>query len=401
MNLIRGSYGRLKEISGPCVERILPVLLPCIFVFLCLFHYASGRPFWLDENFILEKIQMAGPSGLFGPLGSQAFPRVYLVLVQQAGYLAGFNVFALRALPLVAMLAAFFVWIRIYRAQEGRGVGYVLFLLSWCGSKFMSYYASELKQYSGELLLSGLFTMFVLRQAGSLKEPVIKFREAALCFIMPFAVLFSYTAYFFLPLPAYNLIAGGRGSRKSVILFAAYLVGAIVAVMLSYNLDVKYVQNSSGMWGYWHDYFISVASVPEFLQTFTEGVRNLYVRWFLEVSLVRRVITVFLPFSLFATFVMGWKNIRRDGMMITRLSSMAMYLVTGLAVAGAVKLYPFTGARITLYIAPFIFYVTIKGIMTLWDKVPLLGKGMAALYAATLIGTTVYIFMEYVSLYGS
>ena len=69
------------------------------------------------------------------------------------------------------MVLAFFVWLRIYRREEDRGVGYLLFILSWCGSHFMTYYAAEVKQYSGDVLVAALFTLFILSQGRHLKPP--------------------------------------------------------------------------------------------------------------------------------------------------------------------------------------------------------------------------------------
>ena len=70
----------------------------------------NSRPVkdWLDENFILDNIKDKNPASILGPLAnSQAFPRLYLVIIREFASIFNYNVLALRFFPLVSMFAAF------------------------------------------------------------------------------------------------------------------------------------------------------------------------------------------------------------------------------------------------------------------------------------------------------
>lgn len=384
-------------LNGKVLKRLI-FLLASLYIILCAINFASGRVLWLDENSILENLRTLSPAQLFGPLKhNQGFPRLYLCLIQNLSIPSGFNVYSLRLLPFVFMLSAFFAWLRIYKEEEGVGAGYVLFILSWCGSHFMTYYSAELKQYSSDVLTAALFTLFILNQKNYLNGRTKELALTVKCALLPSLVLFSYTSYFFVLIPLYNFLLGARDDKRNKFYMWVYLASLVFFAGVSYNFDLKYTLADAGLRSYWNDYFISVSSFSEFLQSFTEGFRNLFARWFLEAKLIRRIMTVFLPFSVYALGFYGWRQIKEDKGAILSLKTLTPVLIGGLALAGILKVYPFTGARITIFIAPFIFYAIIKGIELFKNKIPWVYITLFSVYTVTLMYTSLHLFRQYMS----
>jgi len=369
----------------------------CFYLLLCAVHFSSGRPLWLDENSVLENIRDLTPCEIFGPLkNNQGWPRLYLFFVQKVSQVFHYNVYALRSLPFAAMIAAFFLWLRIYRKEEGVGTEYILFILAWCGSHFMTYYAAELKHYSADVLVAALFTWFILTQRKSVEYPKKYGPFLAVGYaLLPFLILFSYTGYFFVLIPFYNVLMGIRQDRRNIFYAYVYTAAMLAAVVISYHFDVRYTLSDKALRTYWGDYFISVSSPGAFLSSFTEGIRNLFSRWFIETKLIRRIMTVFLPFALYAIVFGGIRRFKKDKGFIVSLETLTPVLVAGLAAAGVLKIYPFTGARVTLFIAAFIFYATIKGIELFRGRVHAVYLSLLTLYVGTLCCTSVYLFVKY------
>lgn len=104
----------------------------------------------------------------------------------------------------------------------------------------MSYYASELKQYSMDVLAAGLFILFLIKQKSWLEADESKPRTIAAHIVLPALILFSYTAYFFLLLPLYNLLLGMRKGRRNWLCLLAYAVSSAMFILLSFLLDLRF-----------------------------------------------------------------------------------------------------------------------------------------------------------------
>jgi hypothetical protein len=399
----------MSEMAVSLKKKIMPEDAPykyfiavgmVFFVLLCVVHFASGRPLWLDERSILENITMLQPHELLGPLRhSQAFPHLYLFAVQSVSKVFDYNVYSLRVIPFVLMICAFFTWLRLFRKEEGVGLNYTLFILAWCGSNLMSYYSAELKQYSGDVLIAAIFSLFMLDQRNHLNDQKIRPIVALKYLFMPALVLLSYTANFFVLIPLYNLILNIRHNKKTIPYMCIYLVSTVIFVGLSYYYDARHARVVEDFPVYWNDYFILTTSFSDFIQSFSEGFRNIFVRWFVETSLIRRIMTIFLPFAVYFLAVFGFRRFKEDKGMLLSLKSITPAILIGMMIAGVTKCYPFTGTRVTLFIAPFIFYSIIKGIGIFKDRLPWVYRGLLSIYVLTLISTSVYVMFKYLALY--
>lgn len=368
------------------------------YILLCTLNLFSQRPLWLDEKFIFNNLKELQPNQLFGPLmHSQAFPRAYLFLIQKLAFIFNFNLISLRILPFLFMIAAFFVWNNIFTKFEGKGTGYLLFILSWCGSYPMTYYSAELKQYSADIFVAAVFTYFILSQRKYLEEKNANLFAVLKYLFIPTLILFSYTGFFFILIPAYNLLLSLKRNKNSIFYLIIYVSSALLFFFISYNFDVKYVLSESGLRNYWNDYFISVTTPYEFMKTFTEGLRNLFAGWFLEKKIVIRIMTIFSPFAFFGLVILGCKKLLQDKGRVLTLFSLGLVLFLSLFTAGILRMYPFTGTRVTLFIAIFIFYAIIKSIEIFKKPLFFFYSILLSTYIITLSTTSFYFLVKYLN----
>ena len=136
-------------------------------------HYMSHRSLWNDELAVLDSIRLMKPAELFfEPLRtSQAFPHFYLFCIQSFAKPFGNSIWSLRFFPFVCMMLAFGVWLRVARNELKTPSEYLTFALCWIASAPLIYYSAELKQYSMDVLISGLFVLFLFSQDRLSRQP--------------------------------------------------------------------------------------------------------------------------------------------------------------------------------------------------------------------------------------
>ena len=344
------------------VYRYPGILISGSFIFLCLLHYFSLRPLWLDENFILINLKALNLTAIFGPLEhNQAFPRVYLALIKVFSRRFDYNLLALRFFPLLAGLAGFFIWLKLYQKVFSGVKNQLLAIFSFCGSYYLSYYACELKPYSMDLMVVGLFCLYFYWQRRIILTKISKV-FIFLTLLLPLCLFFSYAAFFVFWIVAYNFIFAFRRDYKLLHLAAAYLGVSALIIYLIYSFDLKYTFSLGSLFSYWNDYFISADSWGEFLKSFGEGLRKFSVFWFGKAAFFRRAGSFFMPFFTIALFGYGFKSLKKDKFRVFSVESLGLVIFLELFLAGILRKYPFTGERVTLFFAPFVFYYIIKGL---------------------------------------
>lgn len=146
------------------------------------------------------------------------------------------------------------------------------------------------------------------------------------------------------------------------ILSAIYALSCIISVVHIYYFDFRHTFSTNSLFSYWNDYFVATDSLLSFLKSFGEGIRKLTAWWFGKGKFFMRLGSILIPLFLAPMIVRGVKSLRQNKFMIYGLDSLGLVIFLELFVLGALKKYPFTGGRITLFFAPFVFYFIIKGI---------------------------------------
>ena len=136
-------------------RRLLVLLCLCVGAALRLLQYGVNRAIWLDEALVVSSVLGRDAVGLLTrPLDyGQTAPAGFLLLEKLATVLLGTGEYALRLVPLLAGLAALFLFpsvARRYVSGPARTVALALFALA----PFLVYYSSEVKQYSLDALVS-------------------------------------------------------------------------------------------------------------------------------------------------------------------------------------------------------------------------------------------------------
>ncbi len=333
------------------------------FVVLSLVHFFSQRPLWLDEDYVYQNIVNLKYAELFGPLRPvQSFPRVYLAVIKWLGSFFDQHVLALRLLPLICMTGALFVWRKLYAGSskaEGQSQ-FPLLMFTWLCSYWMVYYAAELKPYSMDVLAVGLYTLFFAYQSRFDHRSATSGLWAG-AILLPCLLFFSYAAIFVFWIAVYNflrLAQVNRGMRLITVVSGAISLGCFAVF---YFTDIRHSITTEGV-NYWQSYFLCTDSVGCFFETLGEGIKRYSVYWWGAQKAFRRAGVIFIPLFLYGLYRYGWTHLRKDQFRIMTVDALSVILMLEFVVLGLAQKYPFTGERITLFFAPFVFYILIKAL---------------------------------------
>ncbi|MDD5013962.1 MAG: hypothetical protein PHW73_02525, partial [Atribacterota bacterium] len=237
------------------VYKILFIFCIAWFIVLCFLHYFSARPLWLDENFVLENIKNLNTKQILGPLGNyQYFPRVYLLLIKSFSQQFNYSVLSLRLFPLIAMISAFFVWLKIYKKELLDRWQYLLVLFSFASAYYMSYYAAEFKHYSMDVLTVGLFCLYFSQQKQLInKDEPLRTRFVIATLLLPLTILFSYSSFFVFWIAIYNFLLIKRRDSKFIAVFAGYVIACILVAGFVFQIDLRHTFGAKVTFSYWHD----------------------------------------------------------------------------------------------------------------------------------------------------
>ncbi|MGE0268279.1 MAG: hypothetical protein AB7S78_07475 [Candidatus Omnitrophota bacterium] len=367
------------------------------FILLCLLHLFSQRPLWLDEDFVFQNIIHLDYAELFGPLKpAQSFPRVYLSLIKWIGAFFDNHVMALRFLPFLCMLSSFFLWRKIYdglpiRKEQGH---FILLLFSWLSSYWMVYYSAELKPYSMDVLAVGLYTLFFVHQ-DKIKDQTPD-RWMIICSgLIPLLIFFSYACVFVFWIAVYNFLYMSFRNKKIIPVFLLNSVISLACFLLFYWTDIRHSITTAGV-DYWESYFLCTDSPACFFSTFGEGVKRFSVFWWGTQKFFRRAAVIFIPLFLYGLVRWGGGGFRKERFKITTVDSLSLVLFIEFIMLGLLHKYPFTGQRITLFYAPFVFYLVTRTLLEA-RRIKYLGNVLYFYYigyCCSSLGVSVWMYLQ-------
>ncbi|MFH1655424.1 MAG: hypothetical protein ABH954_02310 [Candidatus Omnitrophota bacterium] len=374
------------------------ILLASIwFIAVCTIHLFSQRLLWHDEARIEYNLKELSGKEIFGPLlEGQVFPRLYLFSIQKIAASFDYNLISLRILPFIFMIAGFIFWLKIFQQEKFPRLQHLLIVFSWAASYYLIYYAAELKQYSCDVFIAAMFTLFLYKQGQCAEERQIAPCEK-LSILLPISLLFSYIGFFFVWIPLYNFIVSIKDNKKNLNLAILYTVSIILFGFLVYYFDIRFYKGADH--GYWQDYFISLDSVAGFFKSLTEGINNLMSCWFSEVKIIKRIARFFAVFGLYSILYYFITSFKKVKFKIQSVNSLSLVLFAELMLLGILKIYPFTGGRITLFFAPFVLLAIINGIYLLNKINPILFKLVLGAYIVFLSLSAAYQLNHFLSLY--
>jgi hypothetical protein len=378
-------------------QRVLILIVAGWYLILAMGHYFNQRPLWNDEQCVLSNIIQQKPGELFtGPLlRDQAFPRLYLWTIQHFSKpfnqdllakdtiaLRPQNLLLLRLFSLAAMMGAFFVWFKVARLALSKPWDLILFIGCWCASMPLVYYAAELKPYSMDVFISGLIVLFLIDPPRVPQNP--KAYRMTL-FFLPLLGLWSYPAIFLLLLPLYNLLRQCFDQRRWLGELSFYLGGYVLMLGLVYLFDFR-ASVPHLLEEFWHDYFISLHSLKDFLNSFGKGMNNLIARRFAESPRWIKVPSrIFI--GLGVAYMLGafGGQFKRDRFILrsTVTVAFAMFLIQ--LVLAVLRAYPFAVPRMSLFFSPLLFLMTISLLRFVTQRQKTWGIFLRMLFAGYLL----------------
>jgi len=368
------------------------------FIFLCLLNYFAQKP-RMDEGEILNNIKELSISQLFGELKyNQVFPRAYLALISIFSSHFSYNMLSLRFFPLLFMVGGFLLWVYLYKQESRTNFMYFLLMFSFASSIFMIDYAAYLKQYSCDLFVIAVFTAFIYQQKRYFENKFSTRNLWIFSVFAPILVLFSQMSFLAFWIIIYNYLFLMKKDAGVRFLFAVYVLFTIIFCLLVYRFDLCYSRKIAFMQEYWNSCFIDTSSLYNFSKTFTNGLQNLITRWFFENKTTKSIATVFMPFCLVAICRSFWISINENKGKILDINSLCLVLLIELFILGIFRIYPFTGSRITLFIAPFMLYMIVKGIY-LTKKIKILFFPLLSFYMGFLCWVSYSLLFFYLSFY--
>jgi len=228
-------------------------------IVLRLGQYIANRSLWLDESVLALSIAGRSFRGLLEPLDySQIAPIGFVMLEKLAVKLFGTNEYALRLVPITAGIGSVLLFYRVAKQCLNERALLVAMCL-FCASEPLIYYASEVKQYSSDVLVAVAILWPTIR---SLQQGLVARRYVGLALIGAVAVWFSYPAVFILAGSGIALAAreAWEGRRRSM--YKVLAVASIWALSFAINYRL-FGKGNDAMVNYWEWAFAPVPTSGE------------------------------------------------------------------------------------------------------------------------------------------
>jgi hypothetical protein len=351
---------------------------------LILGHYFNQRPLWNDEQCVLNNIIQLKPADLFTRplLNDQAFPRLYLWVIQQFSYFFNHSLLALRFLPWLAMLGAFFVWIKIARRVLDHPWDLIVFIGCWSASMPLVYYAAELKPYSMDVLACGIIVSDTIFYSSRNCQNINGVRHY---FLLPLLGLVSYPALFLLLLPLYNLVRECIRQHRWLPPLSIYLGSYALVLGFVYFFDFRDSAHYL-MEEFWHDYFISLDSFKTFFSSFGKGMANLTARRFAEhPRWVKAPSEIFIGLGIGYMLAVFWGQWKKDRFNLRSIVPVGFAILLLQLLQSLLRVYPLAVPRMSLFYTPLLLLMTIMFLRWLCQQNKAWGVILKVIFAGYLL----------------
>ncbi|MFB2838646.1 glycosyltransferase family 39 protein [Floridanema evergladense] len=214
-------------------------------IIIRLAQYISNRSLWGDEAYIALNIVDRSYLELLQPLDyDQAAPPGFLWIEKLAVQLFGNNEYSLRLFPLIAGIVSLLALYQIGKWTVS-AIALPISLILFSCLKYPLYYATEVKQYSSDIMVGLLLCLLLI----PLRDRILKKSKVFLLgFLGIVAMWFSHTAIF--PLGGVELaclITSSPQKRKAIVInrLPAYLIWLIGFALYYLFIISKSIKNES------------------------------------------------------------------------------------------------------------------------------------------------------------
>jgi hypothetical protein len=360
-------------------------------VFLRAWQYFFNRSLWLDEAYLAASTLGASVTELLTqPLGNnQAAPLGFLLLVKATVGLLGHSDLALRAIPFLSGIVSLFAAWRLGRLVLVHPGALLLFVGLVACAPVLVYYASEFKQYSGDVMV-GLLVFW----AGAAFRPE-RWRSGAAILALAggLGLWFSHSSVFVLAGVGASLWLHCAINRRWAALAGISLTGFVwlLSFAINYWLSLKTLSSNPNLINYWT---VGYAPLPP------RTVADLYWYWESGLGLVYlafrhigitgpwvspawldayNVVLLFLTLAgLVALFVTS-----------RRIFGFVVLTVAAVILASSLHLYPFR-SRLILVLVPLVLLAAASFFDWLFARRTAAWRGLAGAGAIGLLVATAW-----------
>jgi 4-amino-4-deoxy-L-arabinose transferase-like glycosyltransferase len=311
-------------------------------------QYVANRSLWLDESFLALNIVHRTFSHLLQQLDYEQGAPVGFLMVEKANIqVFGNNEYALRLFPLLCGIASVLLFYRLTKqllTKTALIIGLTLFVLSGP----LTYYSSEVKQYSSDvaiaLVLYFFTTLYITRKG------LTSWYSALFGIIGSIAIWFSHPAIFVL-MGIVTVLALSYLNEKDwgkIYRLAIVCVFLMLNFTVLYFISLRYLAKNDALLDYWAHNFMPLA--PFSLSD---------VRWFLDTFFSLFEYPSGLAFAGLGSlsFLVGcralWRSHKAEFWLFTLPILFAL-------LASGFKKYPFNG-RFLLFIVPSMLILIAQG----------------------------------------
>lgn len=361
----------LKKINTPALCRWLLVLTALAGAGVRVAVYLQNRSFFLDEANLARNIAERSLGDLTQPLHYEQFaPLVFLWLSKINALLLGNTEYALRLLPLLAGLAAIFIFYKITTRLIPSLPARWLAVWVFAFHSGLLRYASECKQYGTDVFAALLAIWLALRQ----EQRPFGWRDflgwsvlglALIWFSMPVVFVLSGVGLYWL------FLYWRKKDRKSLALVAASIALWLAGFAVFFFTMLKNDAESDYLRQYHQPYFLPLLplSAAEWKQW--GGLLLQLIKSFSGHTAVAQAIGLL---GLLAAWV-HWARRRPELAILLGIPLLACLAVSGLHYYSLIS-------RLTLFLVPFLLLTSAYGWHVIWEKA---GPRLKAVVAACLV----------------
>lgn len=260
--------------------RALTVGVVAIGIVFRIAQYLANRSLWLDEVYLADNILQRSFVELLRPLAdNQGAPILFLFLERLAVDFAGASEYALRLVPLASGVASMLLFFVVARAYLSGGT-LVLALVLFAASEPLIYYASEVKQYSTDVVVAlAVYAIAACVRSKGLAPSNL----FALMAVGVGAVWLSDPAVFILTAVGIELALKPwrKWNARSGLVLGGVVLAWAISFAANYFVRLSNLGSNVVLQDYWKDYFapfppVSLADFKWYIASFADAVRFLF-----------------------------------------------------------------------------------------------------------------------------
>jgi len=317
--------------------------------------YLSNPCFWLDELMLALNITERSFLNLLKALDhNQAAPAGFLYAAKTLVLLIGNNEFVLRAIPLTAGIASFYLFYLLLKLHSDKKTIFMAFFL-FSLSSYLIRYSIEFKPYMSDMFVSLslllIFNKLFLKNL-SLKNGLLLILSGLLAFLFSFPSIFFISAAFI----AYPFFYYSKARIKELKGFFFIMLFWAVGILVIYLFIIRPSSNNRFLLWWWDKTFMPLSF---------KSIEDLF--W-LPASFVRMFfqpggIASFGVFLSAVLFLLGGFSYFKKNKFLTSLFLLPLLLAL---LISSVRIYPFYG-RLLIFYAPIMYLLIAEGLAYLMN----------------------------------